>query len=275
VIHRVITSLMALLLVSSIAEPLVAQSQPLLESGFRHMYNLQFDAARKDIAAYQREHAGDPLGIAAEAASHLFEEFVRQGVLTSDFFLDDEKLLGGVKAPSDTNRNNAFLAANQRARKLAETLLKAHPEDANALFALSLADGMEGDFQALIEKRQLASLSLIRKAERTAARLLVLKPDAVDAYVALGAANYIIGCLPMYKRVALWFGRIRGDRQRGIDQLGLAAQKGHYLRPLAKVLLALALRRENQPARARVLLEGLHSEFPSNALFKRELELVR
>jgi hypothetical protein len=256
-------------------EPLVAQSQPLLESGFRQMYSLQFDAARKDIAAYQRQHAEDPLGIAAEAASHLFEEFVRQGVLTSDFFLNDDKLLGGVKAPTDGKRNEAFLAANQRARKLAETILKTHPEDANALFALSLADGMEGDFQALIEKRQLASLSLIRRAERTAARLLALKPDAVDAYVALGAANYIIGCLPAYKRMVLWFGRIRGDRVRGMDQLGLAAQKGHYLRPLAKVLLALAFRRENQPERARALLEGLHREFPSNALFKRELELLR
>ena len=274
-IHRVITSLMALLLVSSIREPLVAQSQPLLESGFRHMYNLQFDAARKDIAAYQRERGEDPLGIAAEAASHLFEEFVRQGVLSSEFFLDDEKLLGGVKAPTDTKRSNAFLTANQRARKLAEALLKRHPEDTNALFVLSLADGMEGDFQALIEKRQLASLSLIRKAERTAARLLVLKPDAVDAYVALGAANYIIGCLPAYKRAVLWFGRIRGDRLRGMEQLGLAAQKGHYLRPLAKVLLALASRREKQPDRARVLLQGLHQEFPSNALFKRELDLLK
>ena len=267
--------MMALLLVNTIAEPLVAQSQPLIESAFHNMYSLQFDAARKDIASYQREHAEDPLGIAVEAASHLFEEFVRQGVLTSEFFLNDDKLLGSVKGPTDTKRNDAFLAANQRARKLAEKLLKVHSEDVNALFVLSLADGMEGDFQALIEKRQLASLSLIRRAEQSAARLLVLKPDAVDAYVALGAANYIIGCLPAYKRMVLWFGRIRGDRQRGMEQLGLAAQKGHYLRPLAKILLALASRRENQPERARVLLQGLHKEFPNNALFKRELELLK
>jgi hypothetical protein len=257
------------------ALPFPSQAQDRLETAFRRMYELDFDAARSEIAAYRRERPEDALGAAAEAASYLFEEFDRKQVLTSEFFLDDDRLLGGVKGAPDAKRSAAFLAANRRARRMAEERLKRNPDDPDGLFALTLADGMEGDFEALIQKRQLAGLGLIRRAERTALRLLAVKPEALDAYMAIGAANYIIGCLPGYKRMLLWFGGVRGDRRRGMEQLALAAEKGHYLRPLARALLALAARRENQPERARRLLESLTREFPRNRVFARELALVR
>ena len=40
------------------------------------------------------------------------------------------------------------------------------------------------------------------------------RSHAQDAYVALGTSNYVIGCLPGYKRAFLWFGGIHGDRTR-------------------------------------------------------------
>jgi hypothetical protein len=246
-----------------------------LDAGFRRMYELRFDAARSEIGAYQRAYPEDPVGIAAEAASYLFEEFDRQGVLTSEFFLDDDRLLGGIAGRANDARRAAFLAANRRARTLAESRLRKRADDADALFALTLADGMEGDFLALLEKRGLASLGPIKRAERNAERLLVLRPNAADAYVAIGAANYIVGSLPAYKRLFVWFGGVRGDRERGMQQLARAAEGGHYLKPLAKALLALASRRERQPERARILLEELTREFPANPTFARELALAR
>jgi hypothetical protein len=255
--------------------PRAAHADARLDNGFRQMYELDFQAARGEIASYQRAHPEDALGVAAEAASYLFEEFHRQGVLTSEFFLDDDRLLGGVKGPPDTKRSAAFLAANRRARQMAEERLKKNSSDPDALFVLTLADGMEGDFQALIEKRQLASLSLIRRAEATGLRLVAVKPDALDAYVALGAANYIIGCMPAYKRFFLRLGGIRGDRARGMEQLEQAARGGRYLKPLAQAFLALAARREGQPRRAVALLEQLTREFPRNGVFARELALAR
>jgi hypothetical protein len=239
------------------------------------MYELKFGEARAAIAAYQRTQPEDPLAAAAEAASYLFEEFDRQGVLTSSFFLNDRKLLGGIEGRPDPKRRTAFLDANRRARLMAEHRLKSTPEDADALFVLALADGMQGNFIALIEKRQLASLSLIKSAEKQAGRLLQVKRDAADAYVALGAANYIIGCLPMYKRVFLWFRGYQGDRRRGMDQLKTAASRGHYLRPLAKTMLALASEREHQFDQAVSLLEDLNREFPDNPIFAHELQLAR
>jgi predicted Zn-dependent protease len=72
----------------------------------------------------------------------------------------------------------------------------------------------------------------------------------------------------------VWFGGVHGDRAGGMDQLRVAADRGHYLKPFAQLLLALAALREKQPDLARNELNQLVLEFPDNALFARELAKV-
>jgi len=248
-----------------------ASDQLAIEVGFHLLYELKFPEAREQFSAWQKVHPDSALGGVSEAASYLFEEFYAQGVLTSDFFLDNKRLLGGGKGGGDTTRRAAFQAANMRALALAHHQLSSDPRDTEALLALTLSTGMQADYASLIEKRQFESLHLVRDAERYAKDLLVLAPDSADAYVTLGAANYVIGSLPMYKRFFLRFGDIHGDKFAGIMQLEIAATRGHYLRPFAKILLALAALRENQIELARTQLLELTDEFPQNTLFLDEL----
>jgi hypothetical protein len=250
-------------------------ADPLIHESFLLMYELKFDAARIRIGTCRQVSPENPLCVAAEAASYLFEGFYQEGVLTTAFFLDDKRLLGGVAGNSDPVRDEAFLTTNERARRMAEVKLSAKPRDVDALLVLALTDGMRADFEALIEKHQRGSLTYIRRAEKEAGVLLQVDPDNGDAYVALGAANYIIGCMPTYKRFVLWFGGIRGDRLAGMQQLQVAVTRGLYLQPMAKILLALAAVREHQTDRARVLLADLTREFPDNPLFAQELLLLR
>jgi hypothetical protein len=53
---------------------------------------------------------------------------------------------------------------------------------------------------------------MIKDADKYAKELLAIAPDAFDAYVTLGAANYIIGSLPAPKRLFLPFKGIRSDK---------------------------------------------------------------
>jgi hypothetical protein len=254
-----------------------AQSPPLddIDAGFRLLYELKFEQARGAFQAHQKARPEDPLGPAAEAAGYLFDEFYRQGVLTSEFFLDDDKLLEGIEGKPDPKLKAAFQSANDRAQDLARQQLKANPNDANALYVLTITTGMQGNYLGVIEKRHLQSLKIIREAESYAKRLLALRPGTGDVYVALGASNYIVGCLPAYKKFFLFFGGIHGDRQEGMQQLKIAAQSGRYLKPFAKILLALAALREKQPGLARTHLEELAAEFPRNPIFARELALLK
>jgi len=51
--------------------------------------------------------------------------------------------------------------------------------------------------------------------------------------------------------------------------------RGHYLRPFAKILLAMAALREKKPEVARTQLTELVTDFPENPLFSNELAKIR
>lgn len=251
-------------------------NDPQLTSGFQLLYQLKFDEARQRFMQWEQERPAEPLGPALEAASNLFEEFYRKGVLTSEFFLDDKRLLGGIKGHPDADLERQFASAAQRAENLARARLQNQPRDPNAHFALTLVGGMQADDFFLIQKRQLESLGHLREADRNARILLELAPDTDDAYVALGAANYIIGCLPAYKRAMLWIDGVHGDKALGLQQLARTAtsEHAHYLRPFAQLMLALAALREKNPDLSRRQLQALVMEFPENPLFAAELAKI-
>jgi hypothetical protein len=244
---------------------------PELDAGFRLLYELKPEEARAKFATWQSSHPQDALGVAAEAASYLFEECYRQGVLTSAYFLDDKLFLGKIALKPDPGLRAAFFAADLRAQDLARPELEHNPDDGKALFVMTLSLGMQADYASLIEKHQIESLAMIREADDFAKRLLAVNPNAADAYLTLGAANYIIGSLPAFKRFFLKFKGISGDKQGGIEQLEIAAARGRYLRPFAKVILAMVSLREKNLALARTQLEELVAEFPQNSLFAAEL----
>src|SRR6478752_6666639 len=92
---------------------------PELDAGFHLLYELKPAEARAQFGAWQKSHPQDPLGYASEAASYLFEECYRQGVLTSEFFLDDKRILGKVPLKPDPQLRSAFFASVKRAQDLA------------------------------------------------------------------------------------------------------------------------------------------------------------
>jgi tetratricopeptide (TPR) repeat protein len=248
---------------------------PELDVGFHFLYELKLEEAHKQFEAWQKSHPEDPLGSASEAAAYLFEECDRQGVLTSEFFLDDKRFLGKIPLKPDPKLRAAFFAADKQAQDLAQLGLKSNSDDTNALFAMTLSLGMEADYASLIDKRQLDSLRKIREAETYSKKLLKIAPDAADAYLGLGLANYFIGSQSTLKRFFLGFAGIHGDKEAGIQQIEIAADHGHYLRPFAKIMLALAALREKKTEVARAQLQELVVEFPENPLFESELAKLK
>jgi hypothetical protein len=241
-----------------------------LDRAFRYMYNLDFAAARLEIATWQTQHLQDPLGPAAEAASHLFSEFERLQVLQAEFFETDDKFRARRKLKPDPTIKQAFDAALARAEDLSQRRLAQDPRDRLGLFAMVLANGMRADYAALIEKRDFAALGYTRKASQWAEKLLAVAPDYYDAYLATGLGKYIVGTKPAPVRWLLRLGGIKGDRKEGMRELQLTAERGRYLAPFARLLLAIGHLREGDRSQARQLLAQLRDDFPHNPLFARE-----
>jgi hypothetical protein len=243
---------------------------PELASGFQSLYVQKFTEAREKFSGWEAQHPDEPFGQVAVAASYLFEELYRQGVLSSDFFLNEKRFLKGIEGQPDPARMKSFQEAVQLARKLARQRLEKDARDAEGLFALALTAGMESNAELILKKEHLEALKRLKEASAHARELLAQQPDANDAYVALGTANYIIGSLSGGKRFLLRFGGIHGDKKLGMEQLGNTIEKGRYLQPYAKILLALAARREKQNPLAQKLFHELSEEFPESALYAAE-----
>jgi hypothetical protein len=242
-----------------------------LDNGFRLMYNLDFTRAQQQFTTYQQKHSDDPLGPACQAAGYLFAEFERLGVLESQFYESDSKFDNRKKLSPDPEVRKAFDISLARAETLAQTRLARDSHDQNALFAMTLSSGLKADYAALIEKRNVASLHYTKDATAWANQLLAVHPDYYDAHLASGVSKYIIGSMAAPVRWILRIGGVSGDKKAGISELELTAQRGHYLAPFARILLAIAYVREKDRAHAREVLASLKEDFPNNPLFGKEM----
>jgi len=243
---------------------------PELSAGFDLLYRQRFAEAREAFANWESRNPEQPFGQVAIAAGYLFEELSHQGVLTSDFFLNEKKFLHGIEGNPDPERMSHFRDALVRACELARERQKINPKDGEALLALTLAAGMESDAESILQKRHLAGLKSMKKANGYAKELLAQYPDATDAYIALGIANYIIGSQSGGTRFALWFDGVHGDKKLGMELVGRTVENGRYLQPFAKIILALAARREKQDALAQRLFRELNEQYPDNQQFASE-----
>lgn len=253
------------------AKDLPTHTPSALDQGFSGLYNLDFAGAQRNFEAWQHMHPDDPVGPVSEAAGFLFSEFNRLGVLEAQFYENDKAFEGRPKLSPDPASREHFMAAIGRAQSLSHARLTKDANDRDALFALTLSSGLQADYAALIEKRNLASLHFAREASVSAQQLLAICHDCYDALVATGFSKYIIGSMAAPVRWILRMGGLPSDKQGGIADLQTTAEHGHYLAPFARILLSIAYVREKDKPRALQLLMGLRSDFPGNTLFPREI----
>src|SRR6266566_10055278 len=192
--------------------------------GFPGLYNLDFSGAQEDFSTWQRLHPDDPMGPVSEAAGFLFSEFNRLGVLEAQFYENDKAFDRRPKLTPDPALRAHFLAAIGRADNLSRVRLAKDSKDRDALFALTLSSGLQADYAALIEKRNLASLHFTKAASAWAQQLLAVCHDCYDALLATGFSKYVIGSMSAPVRWILRMGGLPSDKQEGIADLQATAE---------------------------------------------------
>ncbi|MCU1339585.1 MAG: hypothetical protein JWO19_5166 [Bryobacterales bacterium] len=249
---------------------LKADEPSLLDQGYRQMYNLQFDAAHRSFQEWAKSHPTEPMGPVSDAAAYLFAEFDRLHILESEFFVDDSFRSHQKLAPDAAVRER-FEQALNKGQQLADRKLAQFPQDHEAMFANVMRMGLHADYRALIEKKYAAALDEMKAGRLLAQQLVTADPAFYDAYLAIGVENYLLS-----QKIAplRWFLRISGaqtDKDEGLRNLRLTAEKGHYLLPYARLLLAVAALRDGDSERAAATLRDLVLEFPNNRLYAQEL----
>ena len=242
-----------------------------IDTAFERLYNFDFQTTHVMINRCVAANPADPLPYAVRASAYLFYELDRLGLLEGEFFADDKRIIDRKKLKPDPAVRALLFKAIEDAQSRAQVILAKQPTDRRALFAMSIAQGINTDYTAFVEKRQIASLSSVRQSNSYAARLLRVDPQFYDAYLTTGLTEYLVGSLPFFIRWFVHMDNIKGSKDQGKHNLVLVARRGHYFRGFAKVLLGIVYLREKQPREAHRLLAELAQEYPANPLFKKEL----
>ena len=264
-----------LLLIAFITGAAHAAEPATLDLGYNQMYNLEFGEAHRTFEAYNRLRPDDPLGPVSNAAAYLFAEFDRLRVLQTEFFTQDDNFKPSKKLYPDPAVGKAFFGEMTKAEALAVKALTAQPKQTNALFAMIMIYGLRSDYDALIDKRLFSAFSAMKKSRAYANQLLAIDPTYYDAYMAVGVENYMLSLKPAPIRWIMQLSGAETDKIKGVTQLRFTMEKGHYLQPFARLLMAVASLRDHNVNVAKEILSSLAKQFPRNHLYAEELARLK
>ena len=264
-----------LFLLLLLATPFTRASAPLtgtpLNDGYHALYNLDFTAAHTHFQHWIADHPEDPLGPASDAAAYIFTEFDRLGVLDIELFADDGRFHSRKRPAIDPVIQQGFQDRAAQTDQLADAALQHNPRDANALYSKAVVSGMRADWASLIDRHEFGAYRYSELASKFAKQALAIDPTLYDANLAVGIENYMLSLKAAPIRWILGLAGAGTNKQEGIRLLKLTAEKGHYLAPFARLMLAVGELRDGNTQQGKAILIGLSQEFPQNTLYQRQI----
>jgi tetratricopeptide (TPR) repeat protein len=259
-----------ILLLATMAAPLAGQGN-LIEEGFSHFYNLEYDEA---IGCFEKAIALHP--DSPDLHNHLaqtlvFREMFRDGALESELVSGTNSFLRRPKLNPTRETEIRFLDEVSTALNLAGARLKTNPDDTAAMYAMGIAYGLRSNYCWVVKKSWKESLRDATAARRLHNRISELEPDNVDARLVQGLHDYIVGSLPWHVKMLGFLVGIRGDKEKGIRTVEDVAANGKLNRSDAQILLCALYRRENRTRLAIPIVQILIGRYPRNFLLRLEL----
>lgn len=170
--------------------------------------------------------------------------------------------------PKDRDRNQKLML-----RYVGETIatgekrIEKNSKDGQAYFAMALAKVVKVHW-AIHQKSYFLIAQETSNVWEYLEKAKERDPQNYDVYFLMGLLHYHIDNLPGFTRMLSSVLITSGNRQKGIQELELAARKGYLLKELAQTeLSSIYLNFEKQPARALPFARELKEKFPNNYNF--------
>lgn len=256
--------------VSAGAKGMSAQDTKPIREAFDALYRFHFDKAHRAVDRFIAVHPDDPLGYSVRSSIALFQELDRLALLEGEFFKDDERIKDSKRLKPDPAIRRMLFDNIAKSQALAEARLAKDASDANALFCLTVTEGLRMDYLALVDKKHASSLKHARQSQAYAVRLLRVDPEFYDVYCTTGFSEYLLGSLPFFMRWFIKFEDTEGSKEEGLRKLQIAATKGDLFKPFAKLLLAIFFLRQKQPEMSERYLAQYEALYPENPLVRKE-----
>lgn len=222
------------------------QFRSCLRQGIEKSFNLEAESANSYLKKAVELDRGNPTGYAFLALAHLLS-------YETSFEQKDRE-----------RSQEIMLRYVSEAISRGEKRIEKYPKDGQAYFAMALAKIVKVRW-AITQKRYFMVGQETSNIWHYLEKAKAEDPQNYDIYFPMGLLHYHVDHLPGLSRFFSSILIVSGDRQKGLRELELAAQKGDLLKELAKAELASVYTNfEKQPARALTIARELKDKFPRN-----------
>ena len=247
---------------------------PLVQDGFTHFYNLDYDGALQRFEKVIQQHAKEPLGYALALQVVIFRELYHQDLLDTTYYAHNSFLTAKrqITIPEAARQQIEFFT--DRAIGLADQRIREAPHNSalikNALFERGFAKGLHAAFITLADHSYFAAAREGLSARNDSEAALKLDPEYADADLAVGIQEFAVASLPRLLRLTVGIAGIGGNKEKGLELLRVAAADGVVTNVDARTALSLFLRHDGRYPDALAVQHGLAQQFPHNYLFRLE-----
>ncbi|HCC48864.1 MAG TPA: hypothetical protein DEQ38_12220 [Elusimicrobia bacterium] len=220
------------------------------DRGIALMYRLEFDRSEKEFREIIAASPEDPAGYFALAALAWWR-------YSQNF--DMEGSLGGVE--------KEFMVNADKTIALAKKMVDGGRDLDQAYFFMGSAYGLQGRWYA-VKRSWWRAYTHGRKGRKFLKKCVEANPAVYDAYLGLGIFDYYAATLPgaLGLGAKLFAG---GDRQRGMEYVQIARNKGRFFKMEARFfLIEIYSMHEHDFKAAYAETEELKAVDPSNMLFR-------
>ncbi|HNW43831.1 MAG TPA: hypothetical protein PKI19_04950 [Elusimicrobiales bacterium] len=220
------------------------------DRGIAYMYRLEFDKAEGEFKEITVLAPDSPAGYCALAALAWWR-------YSQNF--DMEPGLKGVE--------KEFISNSDKVIELSKKMIKQGRDLDQAYFFMGTAYGLQGRWYS-VQRSWFKAYSRGRKARKFLKKCVETNPAVYDAYLGLGIFDYYAAVLPGALGFAakLFAG---GDRERGMEYVRTAREKGRFFKLEARIfLIEIYSRHEKDYQAAFAECADLRAQDPANMLFR-------
>jgi tetratricopeptide (TPR) repeat protein len=225
------------------------QLKTFLLSGIEKALNLDEQEAMAELRKAVELDRENPIGFSFLAMNHLF--------FYETSFSEKEK----------KTEEAALVKAVEDARTRAEKRIEKNPQDGGAYFSLAL-EAMVKDRWEMDRKNYFRAFREAQRVWDYLEKIRELDPGNYDVYYPMGILHYYLAQLSGVARGIASVFITSADREKGLKELELAAEKGYFLKDMAQSnLVSIYYLIEKQPERALPLAKQLREKYPRNYNF--------
>jgi tetratricopeptide (TPR) repeat protein len=169
-----------------------------------------------------------------------------------------------VEAKEKKRNETSLLRAVEAAESRASKRIDKDPKDGEAYFSMALAKMVKNRWE-MANKNYFRAFREAQSVWDFLTKAKELDPENYDINYPMGVMHYYLAQL---SGVAGWTASVfitSGDREKGLKELELAAEKGSLLKDMAQsTLVSIYNVNEDQPGRALALGQKLSRKYPDN-----------